>query len=138
MATHLLSSLIEPRRSIHSCKRSPTFPSSAALTTNHPALPGAVNLAYLIEHIALHPGDSFTPPPSGQGVGTLFLPISAPWLKLSEASDYLHQVSPQTALPIHDAVLSDPGKMLTDRALGALAGAVQYRRLAPGEAHTIG
>jgi hypothetical protein len=40
---------------------------------------------------------------------------------------------PQVIVPIHDAILSDAGKMLTDRGMGALAGAAQYRRLTPGE-----
>jgi L-ascorbate metabolism protein UlaG (beta-lactamase superfamily) len=105
--------------------------------TIHPALPPVSNVAYLIEGLALHPGDSFTPVPEGAQVEVVFLPISAPWLKLAEAADYLGQVGAAIAVPIHDAILSDPGKMHADRIMGALAGDAQYRRLAPGETLTV-
>ena len=36
----------------------------------------------------------------------LGLPTGAPWLKLSEAVDFLRAVAPRTAVPIHEAVLS--------------------------------
>lgn len=99
----------------------------------HPSLPSAVNVAYLVDEVVLHPGDSFTPAPDGVSVHTLFLPISAPWMKVAEAVDYLHQTAPQVAVPVHDAILSDAGKGLIDRVVGGLAGAVRYQRLAPGE-----
>ena len=38
----------------------------------------------------------------------LFLPTGAPWLKASEAVDYLRAVAPRTAVPIHEAVLARP------------------------------
>jgi L-ascorbate metabolism protein UlaG (beta-lactamase superfamily) len=104
----------------------------------HPTLPTAVNVAYLVEHLALHPGDSFTPPPDGVTVHTLFLPVTAPWLKIAEAADYLQRVAPQVAVPVHDAILNDAGTALVDRVLTSLAGAVPYRRLARGEALEAG
>ena len=72
----------------------------------HPDLPVIANNAYLVDGTHLHPGDSFTPPPAP--VDVLFLPTGAPWLKLSEAVDYLRAVAPRTAVPIHEAVLSVP------------------------------
>ena len=72
----------------------------------HPDIPVVANNAYLIDGTHLHPGDSFTPPPAP--VDVLFLPTGAPWLKLSEAVDYLRAVAPRTAVPIHEAVLSRP------------------------------
>jgi L-ascorbate metabolism protein UlaG (beta-lactamase superfamily) len=54
----------------------------------------------------LHPGDSFTPP--GRQLDALLLPTGAPWLKLSEAVDYLRAVAPGVAVPIHQAVLAMP------------------------------
>ena len=56
----------------------------------HPDIPVVANNAYLIDGTHLHPGDSFTPPPAP--VDVLFLPTGAPWLKLSEAVDYLRAV----------------------------------------------
>ena len=38
----------------------------------------------------------------------LFLPTGAPWLKLSEAVDYLRAVAPAHRGPIHEAVLAMP------------------------------
>jgi len=64
------------------------------------------NNGYLIDGTTLHPGDSFTPPPGELDV--LLLPTGAPWLKLSDAVDYLRAVEPRTAVPIHEAVLSRP------------------------------
>jgi L-ascorbate metabolism protein UlaG (beta-lactamase superfamily) len=72
----------------------------------HPDIPVVPNNAYLVDGTHLHPGDSFTPPPGP--VDVLFLPAGAPWLKLSEAVDYLRAVAPRTAVPIHEAVLARP------------------------------
>jgi L-ascorbate metabolism protein UlaG (beta-lactamase superfamily) len=72
----------------------------------HPDIPIVANNAYLIDGTHLHPGDSFAPPPAA--VDVLFLPAGAPWLKLSEAVDYLRAVAPRTAVPIHEAVLAMP------------------------------
>ena len=72
----------------------------------HPDIPGIANNAYLVDGTHLHPGDSFTPAPGPLEV--LFLPTGAPWLKLSEAVDYLRAVAPGTAVPIHEAVLAMP------------------------------
>jgi L-ascorbate metabolism protein UlaG (beta-lactamase superfamily) len=72
----------------------------------HPDIPVIENNAYLVDGTHLHPGDSFTPPPAP--VDVLFLPTGAPWLKLSEAVDYLRAVAPATAVPVHEAVLARP------------------------------
>jgi L-ascorbate metabolism protein UlaG (beta-lactamase superfamily) len=72
----------------------------------HPDIPLVANNAYLVDGTHLHPGDSFTAPPGP--VDVLFLPTGAPWLKLSEAVDYLRAVAPRTAVPIHEAVLARP------------------------------
>ncbi|MBY8857609.1 MBL fold metallo-hydrolase [Nocardia sp. CA2R105] len=51
----------------------------------------------------VHPGDSLWVPPSP--VGVLALPAAAPWMRLSEAVDYLRAVSPRTAMPIHYGII---------------------------------
>ena len=99
----------------------------------HPSLPPVANVAYLVEALALHPGDSFTLAPDGQAVQMLLLPISAPWLKLAESVDYAREVGPTVTIPIHDAILSEAGRAITDRIFTTLAPEVGYRRLAPGE-----
>jgi L-ascorbate metabolism protein UlaG (beta-lactamase superfamily) len=91
----------------------------------HPDLPVIPNNGYLIggdSGTILHPGDSFNPP--GLPVDLLLLPIAAPWLKASEAVDYLRAVEPALAVPIHQAILAKP-----ERHYGL------FRELAPAATH---
>ncbi|MGH4009866.1 MAG: MBL fold metallo-hydrolase [Pseudonocardiaceae bacterium] len=77
----------------------------------HPDIPVVPNNSYLIDGGAgtiLHPGDSFTP--VDRDVDVLLLPTAAPWLKVSEAVDYLRAVDPGLAVPIHQAILAKPEK----------------------------
>lgn len=99
----------------------------------HPNIPRVANVGYLVEGAAYHPGDSFAAIPEVGPVEVLFVPISAPWLKLAESIDYLRAVEPAVAVPIHDAFLSEPGKAVADRLVTSLAGAAEYRRLGLGE-----
>ena len=72
----------------------------------HPDIPTIANNGYLIDGSVLHPGDVFTVPERTPDV--LLLPTAAPWLKASEAVDYLRAVAPPLAVPIHEAVLANP------------------------------
>ncbi|MER7015020.1 MBL fold metallo-hydrolase [Saccharopolyspora sp. NPDC000359] len=73
----------------------------------HPDIPVVDNIGYIVDHGAFyHPGDSFHVPE--QRIDVLGLPTAAPWLKLSEAVDFLRAVAPRTAVPIHEAVLAAP------------------------------
>ena len=64
-----------------------------------------VNVGYLVDHGAFyHPGDSLTVPE--QRVDVLGLPTAAPWMKVSDAADFLARVGPRKAVPIHEAILS--------------------------------
>ncbi|HEY0640720.1 MAG TPA: MBL fold metallo-hydrolase [Pseudonocardiaceae bacterium] len=75
----------------------------------HPDIPVIPNVGYLVDGALLHPGDSFHVP--DVPVDILALPTGAPWLKASEAVDYLRAVAPRLAVPIHEAVLSRPEMM---------------------------
>ncbi|GIG24133.1 MBL fold metallo-hydrolase [Cellulomonas denverensis] len=97
----------------------------------HPDVPRPENVGYLVDERWFHPGDALTVP--GVDVQVLFVPVAAPWLKLAEAIDYVRAVRPAVAVPIHDAILSEPGLALADRLVGGLGGATEYRRLTPGE-----
>lgn len=97
----------------------------------HPDVPRPENVGYLVDDRWFHPGDALTVP--GVDVQVLFVPVAAPWLKLAEAIDYVRAVRPRLAVPIHDAILSEPGRALADRLVGGLGGATEYRRLTPGE-----
>jgi L-ascorbate metabolism protein UlaG (beta-lactamase superfamily) len=72
----------------------------------HQDIPVIDNNAYLVDGSHLHPGDSFTTLPTS--VDVLFLPTGAPWLKLSEAVDYLREMAPRVTVPIHEAFLARP------------------------------
>lgn len=94
-------------------------------------IPTPPNLGVLVDTRLYYPGDSFVAPKDVQ-VEALALPISAPWLKISESIDFLSQVKPRFAFPTHDAILSEDGKVLIDRMVGAAAAAGQhtlYKRL---------
>jgi L-ascorbate metabolism protein UlaG (beta-lactamase superfamily) len=74
-----------------------------------------------------HPGDALdaTPPaadrPDAWGpVDVLALPIGGPWLRIADAIDFARGVSPGAVLPIHDAPLSDIGRLLARRWLTEL------------------
>ncbi|HWT40332.1 MAG TPA: MBL fold metallo-hydrolase [Dongiaceae bacterium] len=88
------------------------------------------NLGVLVDSHLYYPGDSFAIP-EGVQVVELAIPVSAPWLKISETIDFLNAVKPHLAFPTHDAILSNEGKALVDKLIGSTAhslGAV-YKRL---------
>ena len=98
----------------------------------HPDIPRVPNLGFLVDGSLYHPGDSFDVPP-GVEVDTLFVPISAPWLKASESIDFVRAVAPKRAFALHDFLLSQAGFGLVDGLLSRLGGTA-YQRLAWGEA----
>ncbi|MGY2873074.1 L-ascorbate metabolism protein UlaG (beta-lactamase superfamily) [Marmoricola sp. URHA0025 HA25] len=102
----------------------------------HPELPHFDNSGYLltVEGVTIfHPGDSLTVPPRAPDL--LLLPVSAPWLKVSEAIDYGREVGAPRSLAIHDAIYSAAGLGVVDGHLGRFLGArgLEYVRLQPGE-----
>jgi L-ascorbate metabolism protein UlaG (beta-lactamase superfamily) len=92
-------------------------------------LPGCANVGFVLGGV-YHPGDSLHVP-DGK-VETLLVPVSAPWLKLGEALDFVGSVRPARAIPIHDALLSAIGNAGVDRWMDMKAD-TDYRRLGPGE-----
>jgi L-ascorbate metabolism protein UlaG (beta-lactamase superfamily) len=98
----------------------------------HPDIPLVVNTGFLVENELFHPGDSFTIPEDP--VGTLLVPISAPWLKAEEMIDYFRAVAPARGYAIHDAILNDNGLGLFTRMLSVAAApaGVPVARLEPG------
>lgn len=95
----------------------------------HSSIPRITNLGIMINDLLYYPGDSFTLPRTP--VDTLALPVAAPWMKASEAIDFLTVVHPRFAFPTHDAILSDSGKMVADKDMGAAAekAGIEYTRL---------
>ena len=71
----------------------------------HLRLPVVANVGYLVDDEVFHPGDSLTVPEAP--VGTLLLPVAAPWSRVSETVDYAIAVRAARTLPIHEAAYSD-------------------------------
>jgi L-ascorbate metabolism protein UlaG (beta-lactamase superfamily) len=97
-----------------------------------PGLPVIQNTGFALDATVLHPGDSFTVPQDK--VQTLLLPVSAPWMKISEAAAYAAAVGPERGYAIHDAILSAPGIGLVSSLLTAMSGpdTGTLTRLEPG------
>jgi L-ascorbate metabolism protein UlaG (beta-lactamase superfamily) len=91
--------------------------------------PVIANLGVMINQQIYYPGDSFAIP--NQPVNILALPVSAPWLKISEVIEFITNVQPKFIFPTHDAILSDIGKGLPDRMIPTVAEKIgaEYRRL---------
>ena len=71
----------------------------------HPEFPRFDNSGYLItagDELIFHPGDALTPP--GEWVDVLCAPACAPWLKASEAVDYVREVKAPVNVAIHDRI----------------------------------
>ncbi|MFN8107112.1 MAG: MBL fold metallo-hydrolase [Nocardioidaceae bacterium] len=106
----------------------------------HAELPHFDNSGYLLEldgRVLFHPGDALTVPP-GQ-VDLLCLPVSAPWLKISECIDYARAVGAPRSLAIHDEIYS---AVALDIAAGHLQRFLEpmglsYTRVNPGADFTF-
>ncbi|BAU87073.1 beta-lactamase [Streptomyces laurentii] len=96
----------------------------------HPDIPRVTNTGFLVDDALFHPGDALTVP--DRPVETLFLPVMAPWNKISEVIDYVREVRPTRAYDVHDALLTDLARPIYDGQIGALGG-TDHHRLAPGE-----
>jgi len=69
--------------------------------------------------------------PEGASVDTLFVPVSGPWLKLSQSVDFVRAVAPRRAFALHDSLLSEAGHTVTDSNMSRLS-RCEYARLEPG------
>jgi L-ascorbate metabolism protein UlaG (beta-lactamase superfamily) len=101
--------------------------------TIHGSFPSVANLGVIVDGTLYYPGDSFSLP--GREIIVLAVPAAAPWMKMSEAMDFLAEVKPQRAFPTHDAILSEAGQSLSDMLLGSVAekAGTTYQRLSSGE-----
>src|SRR5207237_1230967 len=63
------------------------------------------------------PGDSLTEP--GEAVDVLLCPVSAPWMRASEAIEFARAVRAPRTLAIHDRVYSEAGLGIVDGHMNA-------------------
>lgn len=66
-------------------------------------------------------GDSLEVLEELRGIDALAFPLVAPWSKMRETIDFLREVAPRLALPVHDAVASEAGRAIYIRQATALA-----------------
>ncbi|MGL5827092.1 MAG: MBL fold metallo-hydrolase [Nocardioides sp.] len=81
----------------------------------HPEYDRFANTGYLVtadSYAIYHPGDALTLP--DQEVDLLCVPVSAPWLKASEAIDFARAVGAPSNLAIHDGIYSERGLATMD------------------------
>lgn len=99
----------------------------------HESIPMIANLGVIIDDLVYYPGDSFTLP--AKAVANVAIPVSAPWMKISEAMDFLVDAKAARFFPTHDAILSEAGKNLVDTMLKNTARNVNaaYERIASGD-----
>lgn len=101
----------------------------------HPEFPRVHNSGYLVtagERTIFHPGDALTIPDAR--VDLLCVPVSAPWLKASEAIDFARAVGAPHNLAIHDRVYSEAGLGIIDQHMARFlpAAGQEFTRLADG------
>jgi L-ascorbate metabolism protein UlaG (beta-lactamase superfamily) len=101
----------------------------------HPELPRFDNSGYLLEvegKRLFHPGDALTVPEGDLDV--LFLPVHAPWSKISEVIDFARDVGAPLSVAVHDGLLNDRGLGLVGRMVAGFLGEQEreYLRVEPG------
>ncbi len=68
----------------------------------HSSIPQSDNTGYIISDRFFYPGDALTIP--HKQIEVLALPVSGPWLKMSEVIDYVLAVKPEFCFPVHDGM----------------------------------
>lgn len=101
------------------------------------SIPTIDNVSLHINESIYYPGDSFANPTIP--VKTLMLPVAAPWMKISEALEFVRTTKPQQVIPTHDEILSEAGKAVVDRLVGNLCAElnIPYTRLLPDRPLTV-
>ncbi|MGH3347046.1 MAG: MBL fold metallo-hydrolase [Nocardioides sp.] len=102
----------------------------------HPEFPRFFNSGYLLtlgDQKVFHPGDALTGP--DEDVDLLCVPVSAPWLKASEAIDFARGVKAPRNLAIHDRIYSEAGAAVFDQHVTHFftPAGLEYERLADGQ-----
>ncbi len=99
----------------------------------HPDYPRFDNSGYLLTlgtERVFHPGDALTGP--GVPIDVLLAPVSAPWLKVSEAVDFVREVGAPRNLGIHDRVYSEAGLGMVKTHMTNLIGEQSFVQLPDG------
>ncbi|GLU48948.1 MBL fold metallo-hydrolase [Nocardiopsis ansamitocini] len=104
----------------------------------HPDIPVVPNIGFRIDTPTggvFHPGDAYTVP--DDPVGTLLVPLHAPWMKSAELIDYVRAVGARRSVAIHDGLLNENGIAVYGRNLAMTGSDAGYERLSPGESSEV-
>lgn len=104
----------------------------------HQSIPVVDNVGVLVDDRFYYGGDSYAVP-EGRDIALLAAPLGAPWLKVSEAMDYVVAVAPRKAFGTHDMTLSALGRnSARDRVKWATEkGGGQFLDLEPGDSTDV-
>ncbi len=91
------------------------------------------NLGVLVNDKLYYPGDSVTSCPKPHTITAV--PSVAPWLKLSEAADFIKQDTASQVFPTHNAIVNETGDTMINNMLSGRAeqSGKKYTVLQPGE-----
>ena len=81
----------------------------------HSSMAPVSNVGFCIAGKLFYPGDSFVDPK--RSIDVLALPVSGPWMKISEAIDYAIALKPRIAFPVHDAIRFGSAHALPEKIL---------------------
>ena len=102
----------------------------------HPEFEQITNSGYVLtlgDTKVYHPGDALTEP--GEAVDILLAPSSAPWLKASEAVDFVRAVKAPLNLAIHDRIYTEAAHGVLEQHMNAFLPqeGLSYVRLPDGQ-----
>lgn len=103
----------------------------------HSSIPVIDNVGVLINDTFYYPGDSYAVP--DVAVEVIAAPASAPWLKISEAMDFVLAVAPQRAVQSHEMVNSVLGNAMAHARLSWATeqGGGTFTWLEPGDSYNV-
>jgi L-ascorbate metabolism protein UlaG (beta-lactamase superfamily) len=102
----------------------------------HPEFPRFFNSGYVLtlgDQKVYHPGEALPGP--GEDVDVLLVPVSAPWMRASEAIEFARAVKAPRNLAIHDRVYSEAGLGIVDGHMNAFLPkeGLEYVRVPDGQ-----
>lgn len=98
----------------------------------HKDIPVSFNIGFFIGNRFWYPGDALNEP--GKTPELMALPVTGPWLKLSEAVDYARTVKPKKLFAVHDGMIVEPFRPFFATRLKPLLPGIEVLEAKPGEA----
>jgi L-ascorbate metabolism protein UlaG (beta-lactamase superfamily) len=103
----------------------------------HKSIPITDNIGVMVNQKLYYPGDSFNKP--SEPIDILAVPAVAPWMRASDAMDFITETKPKRVFPTHNAILSEAGagiyKHLDEHACQQIG--AEYIDLKPGQVLTV-